>query len=86
MIETRAWKKIRGLVECDKCRLCGEHREIVHQLFSGCKKLLGKECVKRHNNTLNVLLVKWAVEYGRLPEDTKCSTTNWECGKVIEKD
>ena len=53
---------------------------------SGCKKLLGKECVKRHNNTLNVLLVKWAVEYGRLPEDTKCSTTNWECGKVIEKD
>ena len=34
MIETRAWKKIRGLVECDKCRLCGEHRETVHHLPS----------------------------------------------------
>ena len=29
MIETSAWKKMRGLVECDKCRLCGEHRETV---------------------------------------------------------
>ena len=26
MIETRAWKKIRALVECGKCMLCGEHR------------------------------------------------------------
>ena len=34
MIETRAWKKRRGLVECDKCRLCGEHRETVHHLPS----------------------------------------------------
>ena len=27
MIETRAWKKIRGLVDDDKCRQCGEHKE-----------------------------------------------------------
>ena len=62
MVETRAWKKIRGLVECDKCRLCGEHRETVHHLLSGCKKLAGTEYVKRHNNTLKVLAVKWATE------------------------
>ena len=29
MIETRTWKKIRGLVKDDKCRLCGDQREIV---------------------------------------------------------
>ena len=27
MIETRAWKKIRRLLECDKCRLNVQHRE-----------------------------------------------------------
>ena len=58
MVETRAWKKIGGLVECDKCRFCGEHRETVHHLLSGCKKLVGREYVKRHKNTLKVLAVK----------------------------
>ena len=86
MVETRAWKKIRGLVECDKCRLCGEHRETVHHLLSGCKKLAGTEYVKRHNNTLKVLAVKWATENGLLPKDTKWYTMKWERGKVIEKD
>ena len=86
MIETRAWKKIRGLVECDKCRLCGEHRETVHHLLSGCKKLAGTEYVKRHNNTLKVLAVKWAVENGLLPEDTKWYTAKWESERVIVKD
>ena len=85
MIETRAWKKIRGLVECDKSRLCEEHRETVHHLLSGCKNLVDAEYVKRHNDTLKVLAVKWAVENGLLPEDTKWYTTNWERGKVIEK-
>ena len=64
MIETRAWRKIMELVQCDKCRLCWEHRETVHHL-SGCKK---------------------QVENELLPEDTKWYTTNWECGKMIEKD
>ena len=86
MVETRAWKKIKGLVECDKCRLCGEHRKTVHHLLSGYKKLVRIEYVKRHNNTLKVLAVKWAVENELLTEDTKWYTTNWGRGKVIEKD
>ena len=86
MVKTRAWKKIRGLVECDKCRLCGEHREIVHHLLSGCKKLVRTEYVKRHNNTLKLLAVKWATENDLLSKDTKWYTTNWERGKMIEKD
>ena len=66
--------------------LCGEHSETVHHLLSGCKKLVRTEYVKQCNNTLKVLAVKWAVENGLLPEDTKWYTTNWERGKVIEKD
>ena len=86
IVETRAWKKIRVLAECDKCRLCGERRETVHHVLSGCKKLAGTEYVKRHNNTLKVLAVKWATENGLLFKDTKWYTTRWERGKVIEKD
>ena len=33
-----------------------------HHLLSGCKKLAGTEYIKRHNNTLKVLAVKWATE------------------------
>ena len=71
MIETKAWKKIRGLVDDDSCRLCGEHRETVQHLLSGCKKLAGTEYLKRHDNALKVLAVKWAIKNGMLPEDTK---------------
>ena len=71
MIETRLWIKIRGLVEYEKCWLCGEHRETVHHHLFGCKKLAGAEYVKQHNSTLKVLAVKWAVGNGLLPEDTK---------------
>ena len=65
MIETKAWKKTRGLVDDDKYRLCGEHRETAQHL------LAGSEYVKRHDNTLKVLAMKWAVENGLLPEETK---------------
>ena len=33
-----------------------------------------------------MLAVKWATENDLLPKDTKWYTTNWERGKVIEKD
>ena len=50
--------EIRGLVECDKCRLCREQRETVYHLSSGCKKLAGTEYVKRHSNALKVLVIE----------------------------
>ena len=77
MIETKAWKKTRGLVDDDKCRLCVEHRETVQHLLSGCKKLAGSEYVKRHDNTLNVLAVNWAIENGLLPEQSKWYAVNF---------
>ena len=55
----------------DKSRLCGEQRETVQHLLSGYKKLAGSEYVKRHDNTLKVLAVKWAIENGLHPEETK---------------
>ena len=86
MIETRVWKKLRVLVECSKCRLCGENWETVHHFLFGYNKIVGTEYVKRHNNTLKVLAVKWTVENELLPEDTKWYKRNWERRKVIEKD
>ena len=74
-----------GLVELEKCRLCGEHRETLQHLLSSFEKIVGAEYVKRHNNTLKVFPVKWAVENGQLPEVTRWYTTNWERGKVIEE-
>ena len=85
MIETKAWKKIRGLVDDDSCRLCGEHRETVQHLLSGCKKLAGTEYLKRHDNALKVLAVKWAIQNGMLPEDTKWYTVKWQRGTVLER-
>ena len=61
-------------------------RETVQHLLSGCKKLAGSEYVKRHGNTLKVPAVKWAVENGLLPEETKWYAVNWERGKVIKDD
>ncbi|XP_068739641.1 uncharacterized protein [Montipora capricornis] len=86
MIETKAWKKTRGLVDDDKCRLCGEHRGTVQHLLSGCKKLGGSEYAKRYDNTLKVLAGKWAIEKGMLLEETKRYAVNWERGKVMEND
>ena len=85
-METRAWKKIMGLVECDKYKLCWEHREIVYHLQYGCEKLVGTEYAKGHSNNLKVLPIKWYVENGLVPEDAKWYIKNCKCGKVIEKD
>ena len=75
---------MRGLVEDDKCRLCGEHRETNQHILSGCTKLAGSEYVKWHDNALKVLAVKWAIENGLLPAETKWYAEKWESEKIIE--
>ena len=84
MIETRAWKKIGGLIVEDMCRLCGEQKETVQHPLSGCKKLAGADYLRRHDNTLRVLAVTWASESGLLPENVKWYIEKWERGKVSE--
>ena len=84
MIETKVWKKLRGLADEDKCRLCGAFRETVQHLLAGCKKLAGSEYIRRHDNALKVLALHWAVDNKLLPEGTKWYTEIWDKGKVIE--
>ena len=48
MIETGAWKKLRGIGEVDIYRLCGEQKETLQHLLSGSKKLATTEYIRRH--------------------------------------
>ena len=77
MVETKAWKKLRGLIGDNRCRLCGDQRETVQYLLSRCKKLAGSEYVRCHNNALKVLAVKWAMKKGLIPEETKWYAEKW---------
>mgnify|MGYP001792300321 CR=1 FL=1 len=61
MVETRHWKKVRGLQMDDKCRLCGKYIENVQHLLAGCEKLAGDEYLKRHNKALSI----FAFEIGK---------------------
>ena len=56
MVETMAWKKMRGLSDNDQCRLCQKQKETVQHLLAGCEKLASTEYVRRHN-ALKVLAV-----------------------------
>ena len=58
MIETRAWKRNRGLVvDTDLCKLCGKVPGGVMHITSGCKMLASREYMTRHNNLLKILMV-----------------------------
>ena len=85
MKETRAWKKMCGLGKITNSSYVGSTEK---QCTTSClsEKLVGTENVKRHKNTLKMLVVKWTIENGLLLEDTNGFTTNWERGKVIKKD
>ena len=87
MIETRAWKKARGIETIsDMCRLCGKYKESVDHLLAGCEKLAGSAYLKRHNNALMVLAVEWAKKNGLLDRDVKWYELSWQKGTVLEKD
>ena len=86
MVETRAWKKARGLqVESAKCRLCGKFDETVNHLLAGCKVLAGKEYLRRHNNALMILAVEWVKKEKILNEEEKWYNTSWMSGTVLER-
>ena len=86
MVENRVWKKIRGIGEVESCRLCGEQRETVQHLLSGCKIIAGTEYVRRHDNALKILAVEWGKKEGLISENVIWYKEKWEKGQVIEKD
>ncbi len=84
MIETRLWKKNRGLhIVTELCRLCNKYQESVDHLLAGCEKLAGREYLNRHNNALMVLAVEWAKERGLLDKEAKWYQMTWEKGKTL---
>ena len=60
MVETRAWKAARGLIEDGRCRICFSHGETVEHLVAGCRVLANSEYLTRHNRALMILAAAWA--------------------------
>jgi len=87
MVETRAWKRNRGIsVESDKCRLCGQRVEGVMHLVSGCRCLAAREYLMRHNNVLKVLMTAWCKEHDLMAEDQPWYKVKWDQGAVMENE
>ena len=58
MVETKAWKKLRGTEDQNRCRLSETQREPVQNLLARYNRLAVKEYTRRHNNALMVLAVQ----------------------------
>ena len=84
IVETRAWKAARGLIEDGRCRICFSHGEMVEHLIAGCRVLANNEYLTTHNRALIILAVAWAKEYELIREDTVWYKERWERGRVLE--
>ena len=83
MIETRGWKKTKGMhVLSENCRLCNVQKETVMHFLLGLKVLAGVEYIRRHNNALTILIVEWAKQEGLLPKNTAWYKLKWNKGTL----
>ena len=58
---------------------------MVQYLLAGCKQSASTEYVRRCNNALKVMAVRWPINNGILPPDTKWWNENWTKGRVIQR-
>ena len=86
MVETRAWKVARGLVQEKQCRVCSERDKTVEHLVAGCKTLANNEYLSRHNRVLMIMAVAWAKEFELINTDVIWYSERWERGTVLEND
>ena len=86
MVETRAWKQTRGLLEDGRRRLCFQHNETVEHLVVGCQELASCEYLSRHNRALMILVVVWAKEHELLGKDVIWYEQRWDRGTIFEND
>ena len=84
MVETRAWKAARGLIEDERCRICFSHGETVEHLVAGCRVLANSEYLTRHNRALMILADAYAKECELIGEDTVWYKERWERSTVLE--
>ena len=57
----------------------------MQHLLAGCEKLASTEYVRRHNNALKMLAVRWAINNGVLPPNTKWWNENWTKRRMIQR-
>ena len=70
IVETKAWKLMRGLTGYDKCRLCRKQRKTMDHL------LVSSVYLVMHNKGQMILAVYWAKKHNFL--DTYWSRENWK--------
>ena len=58
MIETRAWKKLKGLIGHSQCRSCKEQQEAAQHVLAGCQVLASSKYHKRAPMMITVALAK----------------------------
>ena len=86
MVETKYWKKIRGIpTENDKCRMCGKYTENVQHILAGCEKIAGDEHLRRHNKALSVFAFELGRRNGLITEE-RWYRFKWEENKILEND
>ena len=86
MLETRAWKKVRGLIDDNSCRVCNQYPETVEHLVAGCTKLANTEYLTRHNRALMILAVEWAKQQELVGQEAVWYEQRWGRGTVLEND
>ena len=62
-VETRPWKKTRGLIENGWCRVCHGYDETVEHPVAGCTELSNGKNLTRHSRVLLILAVIWVKEH-----------------------
>ena len=84
IIETRAWKKFRGLNKNSQCRLYREQRETVRYLLAGWEMITSREYLARHNRALMDMAVALSKEQNLLDRNVKCYQEKWIRGHFLE--
>ena len=62
MIETRAWKKLKGLIGHSQCRSCKEQQEAAQHVLAGCQVLASSKYLTSHKRAPMVITVALAKE------------------------
>lgn len=81
MVETKAWKKLRGIKDQIRSRLSKTQTETVENLLARYNRLAGKEYTRQHNNVIMMSTVQWCIQESIIPE----GVTRYEPNKAMKR-
>ena len=81
MVETKAWKKLRGIEDQIRSRLSKTQTETVENLLARYNRLAGKEYTRQHSNVLMMSTVQWCIQESIIPE----GVTRYEPNKATKR-